>query len=138
MLRAEELLRALTGEILHLVDILAAAVIALAGVTLGVFVRQDRAHGGDDGGGGDILRSDQLDIPLLAGELLAHQGGDLRIILIDKFDVRLQILIHGVLLFSVIGIKWKEKTDPAGPLPNLHSAAAQIDLNQKCALCPFA
>ena len=78
-----------------IVDVLAAAVVALAGVALGVFIRQDCAHGGDDGGGGDVLRSDQLDIPLLAGELLAHQGGDLRVILIDKFNVRLQILIHG-------------------------------------------
>ena len=77
------------------VDILAAAVIAFAGIALGVFVGQNCAHCRHDRRGDDVFRSDQLDIALLAGELLAHQGGNLRVILIDKFNVRLQILIHG-------------------------------------------
>ena len=54
-LRAEQLLRAGNGKPLDLIDDLAAAVIALGGQTLGIFIREDRAHAGDDRSGGNVL-----------------------------------------------------------------------------------
>jgi hypothetical protein len=47
---AEQLLDAVDGQLLGDVDVLAAAVVALAGVALGVLVGQLRALGGHDGG----------------------------------------------------------------------------------------
>src|SRR5205823_4857209 len=49
---AEELLDALDGQGLGDVHVLAAAVVALAGVALGVLVGQHAALGGEDGGAG--------------------------------------------------------------------------------------
>jgi hypothetical protein len=45
VLGAEELLRAVDRELLDLVDDLAAAVVALAGIALGVLVRRHGADG---------------------------------------------------------------------------------------------
>ena len=47
----EEPAGALDGDGFNLVDELTAAVVALAGQTLGVFVGQHAAHGSHDGGG---------------------------------------------------------------------------------------
>ena len=52
---AEELAGAVAGEVLDEVDLLAAAVVALAGVALGVLVGEDGAHSLHDGGAGDVL-----------------------------------------------------------------------------------
>ena len=45
VLGAEQRLDALAGEVLDLVDDLVAAVVALAGIALGVLVGEDRARG---------------------------------------------------------------------------------------------
>ncbi len=79
VLGAEQLLRAVDRELLDLVDDLAAAVVALAGVTLGVLVRRHRADGLEHGRPGEVLRGDQLDLAALALELLAEQPGDVRV-----------------------------------------------------------
>jgi hypothetical protein len=76
---AEELLRALDREVLDFVDLLATAVPALAGITLRVLVRQHAALGLEHRGIGEILRRDQLDVALLAGELAGDRGVDFRI-----------------------------------------------------------
>ena len=65
VIAAEELLRALDGQSLHHVHALTSAVIALAGITLGVFVGQHRAHRHHNRLGYDVLGSDQLQIPSL-------------------------------------------------------------------------
>ena len=93
--RAEQLLGTLDGNTLDLVNVLAAAVIALAGVALGVFIRQDCAHGGDDGGGGDIFRSDQLDILPLPPQLPFHGRGQGRVRLLQDLP-----LVHPAHSFS--------------------------------------
>ena len=62
---AEEFLCPLDGDVLHHVHALAAAVVALAGVALGVLVGEDGAGGGQDGGADDVLRGDELDVLLL-------------------------------------------------------------------------
>ena len=48
MLRAKKLFCPLNGQGFHFIHALAAAVVALAGITLGIFVGQNRPHGGHD------------------------------------------------------------------------------------------
>ena len=76
---AEQLLRALDGQGLGHVHELAAAVVAAAGIALGVLVGQHRALRFQHGAGDDVLRGDQLDAVLLAAELAADRGGELRV-----------------------------------------------------------
>jgi hypothetical protein len=63
---AEELLHAVDRQLLGDVDVLAAAVVALARVALGVLVGELRALGGHDGRGSVVLARDQLDVVFLA------------------------------------------------------------------------
>ena len=76
---AEQLLGALDGERLGDVDELAAAVVALARIALGVLVGHHRALRLEHRPGDDVLRGDQLDLVLLAAELLGDRVGDLGI-----------------------------------------------------------
>ena len=76
---AEQLLGALDGERFGDVDVLAAAIVALAGIALGVLVGHDRALRLEHGAGDDVLGRDQLDLVLLAAEFLADGVGDLGI-----------------------------------------------------------
>ena len=76
---AEELLGALDREGLHLVDHLAAAVVAPAGVALGVLVREHAADRLEDGLGDEVLGGDQLDGERLAAPFEPQQPGDGRI-----------------------------------------------------------
>jgi hypothetical protein len=59
---------------------LATAVIPLAGVTLGIFVRHHRALSLEDCFGDDVLRSDQLDLVLLAITFIRNRLSDHRIV----------------------------------------------------------
>jgi hypothetical protein len=63
---AEQPLRAIDGELLHHVHMLAAAVVALAGIALRVLVRQHRALRLEHARAGIVLGGDQLDVFLLA------------------------------------------------------------------------
>src|SRR5262249_12446964 len=62
---------------------LAAAVVAAAGVALGVLVRRHRAEALEDRRPGEVLRCDQLDLPALPLELAAERRGDLGVDLGD-------------------------------------------------------
>src|SRR5206468_3077955 len=86
VLGAEELLRALDRERLDLVDHLAAAVVALAGVALRVLVRRHAGDRLEDARPREVLGGDQLDLPTLPLELAADQVGDLRV---DVCEARL-------------------------------------------------
>ena len=77
VLGAEELLRPVDRELLDLVDDLAAAVVAAAGIALGVLVRRHGADRLEHARPGEVLRRDQLDLAALALELAAEQVGDL-------------------------------------------------------------
>ena len=66
----EQALGAVDGELLDHVDILAAAVIALARIAFGIFVGEQRAGGVEHGLRDDVLRGDQLDLVLLAVQLV--------------------------------------------------------------------
>ena len=73
VLRAEKSLRALDGQGLDPVDVLAAAVVALPRVPFGVLVREDAADGGEDRLADEVLGGDQLD-PVALPALLAGDG----------------------------------------------------------------
>ena len=78
-LQSNSLLGAVDGELLGLVDVLAAAVVAPAGIALGVFVGQHRALRLEHGARDDVLRGDQLDLLLLAVQLALERRIDRRI-----------------------------------------------------------
>src|SRR5262249_9410704 len=100
----EELLRAVDRELLDLVDHLAAAVVAAAGIALGVFVRGHRAHRLEDRGPSEVLGGDQLDLPALTLELVAAQP---RALGVDLVEARVLQLLerrldrgHGLMLLG--------------------------------------
>ena len=76
---AEQLGHPLDRQLLGDVDVLAAAVVALAGQPLGVLVGEHRALRFEHGAADDVLRRDQLDLVALAPELAADHVGDLGI-----------------------------------------------------------
>src|SRR5690606_4068392 len=94
--RAEEFLESVDRDLLDLVDELASAVVALAGVTLGVLVGEDAALGLERGDGSEVLRRDHLEGRLLPVELGIEQCSDLRIE-IDKAVVK----THGAIVSPV-------------------------------------
>ena len=73
----EQALGAVDGDLLDDVDILAAAVIALARIAFGIFVGEQRAGGIEHGLRDDILGRDQLDLVLLALGLMLDRIEDL-------------------------------------------------------------
>jgi hypothetical protein len=77
ILAPEQLLGAVDRQGLGDVDELAAAVIAPAGIALGIFVGQHRALRLDHGARDDVLRRDELDLVLLAAEFLGDRLGKL-------------------------------------------------------------
>ena len=79
VLGAEQLLGAVDRRLLDLVDDLAAAVVALAGIALGVLVRRHGADRLEDRRPGEVLGGDQLDLAALALELAAEQLRDRRV-----------------------------------------------------------
>ena len=79
MLRTEELAGAVTRNVFHNVDILAAAVIAMCRIALRVFVCQNCTHRRQNRRRNDVFGSDQLEIAALALELKLHGLADLGI-----------------------------------------------------------
>ena len=94
VLGAEELLRAVDRELLDLVDDLAAAVVALARVALGVLVRRHRADRLEHGRPREVLGRDQLDLAALPLELLAEQRRDVGV---DVVEPRAREVLKGFL-----------------------------------------
>ena len=81
---AEQLFRTLDGKRLNDVDALAAAVVALARVALGVLVREHASLRLHDRVAHDVLRSDQLKLVTLARKLRLQRRSDLRIGLLQR------------------------------------------------------
>ena len=90
VLGPEELLRAVDGELLDHVDVLAAAVVAPAGVALGVLVGQHAADGLHHRRAGVVLAGDHLQPVLLALGLGAQQARDGRV---DLGDVLREVAV---------------------------------------------
>ena len=80
---AKEFLGALAGQILDLIDELTAAIVALAGIALGVLVRQVGTHRLHDGGADEVFRSDQFNVRLLTLQFALHGGINFRVGLLD-------------------------------------------------------
>ena len=97
VLRAEELLQAVDGELLDLVDDLAAAVVAAARVALGVLVGERGAHGVDHGAAREVLAGDQLQSVALPAQLPVDQVGNKRI---GVPEAGVVVETHPVLLFD--------------------------------------
>ena len=72
----EQLAGTVDGDLLALVDDLAAAIVTLARITLGVFVGHDRTHGLQNLFTDKVFRSDELDSVHLTLFLLANQIKD--------------------------------------------------------------
>ena len=100
VLCAEQLAGALDGDVLHLIHVGAAAVVALAGQALGVLVGEDAAHGGHDGGRDDVLTGDQLNVLPLAGQLTVHGRSQLRVGLFHEANGIHHIVVHHTLPLS--------------------------------------
>lgn len=83
------------AEVLDLVDVLVAAVVAVAGHALGVLVGEGGAQGLDDREGGEVLRRDQLDPPALPPLLLLDQVVDVRIHRLQRRVAPCRDGIHG-------------------------------------------
>ena len=73
---AEQLFGTVDRQVLRHVDIDATAVVAAAGIALGVFVGQHRPLRFQHRGGDDVLRRDQFDAVLLAVEFGVDRGGE--------------------------------------------------------------
>ena len=84
VLGAEEFLGAVDGDVLDDVGRPAAAVVPLPRISLGVLVREDGAHGGEDGLRDVVLRGDELESVVLALGFEADGVGDLRIDLRER------------------------------------------------------
>ena len=76
---AEKLFGAVAGDVFDFIGEFAAAVIALAGIALGVLVGEDAAGGFEHGFRGEVLAGDQLKLAVLAVGLLPDQPIDIGI-----------------------------------------------------------
>ena len=82
---AEKLLDAFARQIFDDVDVFAAAVIALARIAFGVFVRQAGALRRHHSAAGKVFRSDQLDLVALTLEFVLDGLGHSRVLRREKF-----------------------------------------------------
>ena len=108
MLGAEQLLGAVDRELLGDVDLLAAAVVAAAGVALGVLVGEHRAGGVEHRLRDEVLGRDHLERLLLALELAVEHPGDLGVDLGEGRGLE-------VLGKIVIGAKLRIRADGTRP-----------------------
>ena len=87
VLRAEKLLCALDSDIFNDVNAFAAAVITLAGIALGIFVCQRRAHCRKHCGGDKIFACYKFDSSALAGKLHAYCLTYFGVVAFQKFNI---------------------------------------------------
>lgn len=79
LLGAEELAGAVAGEVLDDVGVFASTVVAAAGVSLGVFIGEDRAGGLEHSFADEVFRGDHFEAFVLAKDFVFDGGGDLGI-----------------------------------------------------------
>lgn len=85
VLSAEKLLDAFARQVFDDVDVFAAAVIALARIAFGVFVRQAGALRRHHSAAGKVFRSDQLDLVALTLEFMGDRLRHSRILRREEF-----------------------------------------------------
>jgi hypothetical protein len=96
VLGAEQLLRAVYGELLHLVHEFAATVVALCGKTFGVLVGKRRAHRLEDRFGDEILAGDELQAVALSLDLAPDHISDVRIVLAQHRHLKPRVLLNSL------------------------------------------
>ena len=100
VLGAEQLLGAVASEVLDDVGELAATVVALAGISLGVFIREDGARGFEHGFADEVLRGNQFEAFVLAASFVVDRSGDLRIAFVKRAVHFCELIFHIVFLIS--------------------------------------
>ena len=88
MLGAEDLLEPVAGQVFGHVDELAAAVVAVGRIALGVFVRQHAADRLHDGRAGVVLRGDHFQAVALPVDFAGDGGPNFRVLSFDVVHVR--------------------------------------------------
>ncbi|CAG7314864.1 hypothetical protein PICSAR65_01439 [Mycobacterium avium subsp. paratuberculosis] len=129
----EEGLGPIPGDVLHHVDVLAAAVVAAAGQPLGVLVGQHAALGLQHRARDEVLRGDHLQRVALAAQLLTQQPGDVGVDVGERRrhqrrrvgcgGASVRCSSHGASL-SRAGFSPALPSGAGEPLPHLHYAAA--------------
>ncbi len=94
MFRTKQFTGTGAGNFFHYIDILAAAVIAFARISFGIFVGQHAAHSSHDRGGNDIFGGNEFQIVTLALKFLLHCSADFRIGAGNKANGVHHILVH--------------------------------------------
>ncbi len=84
MLGAEQLLRSLAGQLLDHIGKLTSAVVALAWISLRIFVCEDRASGFKHSLADKVLGGDQFQAFVLATGFVVDGGSDLRINFVER------------------------------------------------------
>ncbi len=87
VLGAEKLLGAVAGQVFDHVDVLAAAVVAPAGIAFGIFIRQHAADGLHDGGAGVVFAGDHFQAVVLAPCFSGDGGPDCGIVLFNEIHL---------------------------------------------------
>ena len=72
-------LTTLDGEILHRIHMLTPTVVPLSRIPFGILIGHDGALSGQDGGTGEVLRSDQKQLVTLPLFLRGNRGIDIRV-----------------------------------------------------------
>ncbi|MNP14693.1 hypothetical protein D3C76_1070270 [compost metagenome] len=102
----EQLLGALDGQRFDFVDVLAAAVVALAWVAFGVFVGQAAALGLHDALAGVVLRGDQLDVIFLALFFGIHRRQQCVVVTLDLVLLAEHLVVSRQRSFLVCKALW--------------------------------
>ena len=90
----EEFLGAVDGQLLDLVHVGAPVVVAFAGEAFRVFVGEDGALGGADGGAGEIFAGDEFQPFRLSGLFLVDEGGEFRVHVAEGGDFVQGVFFH--------------------------------------------
>ena len=127
VLGTEQLAGAVNSDLFHLVHVLAAAVVAVAGVAFGVFVGQHAAHGRHHGRGDDVLAGDQLNVLALAAQLAVHGRAQFGVIAFHIADGVNDVLVHTAFppIISANGGKRARADMESAPTVGAHSICAR-------------
>ena len=99
---AEQLFGAINGQRFRDIDEFAAAIVATARITLGVFVGHHRTLRLHDGGRDDVFRGDQLDLVALAAKLAGDGGVKLGVTAGEGFGEKTGVA--GLGHFGLLGV----------------------------------
>ena len=124
--RAKQRFCPVNAKLLDLIHHMTAAIVALAGQALGIFVGENGTHGSDDRRRREVLRRNQLQAVALPVELPVHHGSQLRIIVGNKSNG-----IDGFCQHSQLPLYHFLQNKKAQPQKDCSALRSHV-------LCPFA